>query len=68
LFRRKLWSKLRARFYHISAYNLRLALLLVQLTTQFEQKQIPCLALKGPAVALAAYGNLALRQSKILTS
>jgi hypothetical protein len=55
-------EQLRARFYHISAYNHRLALLLVQLTTRFEQEQIPCLALKGPAVALAAYGNLALRQ------
>jgi hypothetical protein len=55
-------EELRARFYRISAYNHRLAMLLVQLVARFEQQQIPCLALKGPAVALAAYGDLSLRQ------
>jgi len=55
-------ERLRARFYRISAYNHRLARLLVELIAQFEQQQIPGLALKGPAVALAAYGDLSLRQ------
>jgi len=53
---------LRARFYHVSAYNHRLAMHLVQLFAEFEQRRIPCLALKGPAVAMAAYGDLSLRQ------
>jgi Uncharacterised nucleotidyltransferase len=53
---------LRARFYHVSAYNHRLAMDLVQLFAAFEQQRIPCLALKGPAVAMAAYGDLSLRQ------
>jgi hypothetical protein len=55
-------EQLRARFYRVSAYNHRLAILLVQLIARFEQQRIPCLALKGPAVALAAYGDLSLRQ------
>jgi len=55
-------EQLRARFYRVSAYNHRLALFLVELIAQFEQQQIPCLALKGPAVALAVYGDLSLRQ------
>jgi hypothetical protein len=55
-------ERLRARFYRISAYNHRLAMLLVELIEEFEREQIPCLALKGPAVALAAYGDLSLRQ------
>src|ERR1700676_5546083 len=53
---------LRAHFYRISAYNHYLAMHLVRLVSQFEQRGIPCLALKGPAVALAAYGDLSLRQ------
>jgi len=55
-------EQLRARFYRISAYNHRLALLLVQLIRQLEEQQIPCLALKGPTAALAVYGDLSLRQ------
>jgi hypothetical protein len=55
-------EQLRARFYRVSAYNHRLAVLLVELMAQFEERHIPCLALKGPAVALAAYGDLSLRQ------
>ena len=55
-------EQLRARFYRISAYNHRLALLLAELVEQFEHHKIPCLALKGPAVALAVYGDLSLRQ------
>src|ERR1700676_4639763 len=53
---------LRAHFYRISAYNHYLAMHLVRLVSQFEQRGIPCLALKGPAVAMAAYGDLSLRQ------
>jgi hypothetical protein len=53
---------LRSRFYRISGYNHYLAKHLVKLVSQFEQQQIPCLALKGPAVAMAAYGHLSLRQ------
>ena len=53
---------LHARFYHVSAYNHRLAMHLVQLVAEFEQERIPCLALKGPVVAMAAYGDLSLRQ------
>jgi hypothetical protein len=55
-------EQLRARFYRISAYNHRLAVLLGEIVGQFEQHKIPSLALKGPAVALAAYGDLSLRQ------
>jgi hypothetical protein len=55
-------EQLRARFYQVSAYNHHLAMHLVQLIAGFEQQQIPCLALKGPAVAIAAYGDLSLRQ------
>jgi hypothetical protein len=59
---RQVLEHLRARFYHISAYNHRLAMHLVQLMAEFERGRIPCLALKGPAVAMAAYGDLSLRQ------
>ena len=53
---------LRLRFYRISAYNHYLAKHLVQLASEFERQRIPCLALKGPSVAMAAYGDLSLRQ------
>jgi hypothetical protein len=55
-------DRLRARFYQVSAYNHRLAMLLVELGAEFEHCGIPFLALKGPAVAMAAYGDLCLRQ------
>jgi len=55
-------EQLRALFYRVSAYNHRLAVLLVELIAQFEQQHIPCLALKGPAVALGVHGDLSLRQ------
>jgi hypothetical protein len=58
----RVFEQLRARFYRVSAYNHRLAMLLGQLVEQFDQHRIPCLALKGPAVAMAAYGDLSLRQ------
>src|SRR5579859_7507896 len=39
---------LRARFYHVSAYNHHLAMHLVQLVAEFDQQRIPCVVLKGP--------------------
>jgi putative nucleotidyltransferase-like protein len=53
---------LRTKFYRISAYNHYLAKHLLQLVSEFGRQRIPCLALKGPAVAMAAYGDLSLRQ------
>ncbi len=55
-------EQLRSRFYKVSAYNHRLAMRLVELSREFEQRGIRCLALKGPAAAMMAYGDLALRQ------
>src|SRR5579864_1453649 len=55
-------EQLRGRFYQVSAYNYRLASKLVQLISQLGSEQIPALVLKGPAVAMAAYGDLSLRQ------
>lgn len=55
-------EQLRARSYRISAYNHYLAMHLAQLIAQLEQQRIACLALKGPAAAMAAYGDLSLRQ------
>jgi len=53
---------LRARFYEVSARNYHLASKLVELTALLEGHDIPALAYKGPAVAMAIYGDLALRQ------
>jgi len=53
---------LRARFYRVSAYNYHLAAKLIELTSQLEQAHISVLAFKGPAAAIMAYGDLALRQ------
>jgi Uncharacterised nucleotidyltransferase len=53
---------LRARFYEVSARNYHLANKLVELTSFLEGHDIPALAYKGPAVAMAIYGDLALRQ------
>src|SRR5438128_2552908 len=57
-----LLEHLRARFYRVSAYNYHLAAKLIELTSQLEQAHISVLALKGPAAAIMAYGDLALRQ------
>jgi hypothetical protein len=57
-----LLGHLRARFYEISARNYHLARKLVDLTSLLEAHHIPVLAYKGPAVAMAVYGELALRQ------
>jgi hypothetical protein len=53
---------LRARFYEVSARNYHLARSLVDVTSQLEAHHIPVLAYKGPAVSMAIYGDLALRQ------
>jgi hypothetical protein len=57
-----LLDSLGARFYQVSAYNVRLAERLVRLCSLLEDEGIPVLAYKGPALAIAAYGNLALRE------
>jgi hypothetical protein len=53
---------LRSRFFEISTRNYRLAKEAVDLTLFLQERGIPALAYKGPVVALAAYGDLALRQ------
>jgi hypothetical protein len=53
---------LRTRFYEVSARNYHLASKLVELISLLEGHDIPALAYKGPAVAKAIYGDLALRQ------
>lgn len=55
-------AHLRERFYKISLSNYLLAKKLVALTSRLEQENIPVLAYKGPAVAMAVYGDLALRE------
>jgi hypothetical protein len=57
-----LLGHLGARFYEISARNYHLARKLVDLTSLLEAHHIPVLVYKGPALATALYGNLALRQ------
>jgi hypothetical protein len=57
-----LLEHLRARFYEVSAHNYHLARNLVDLTSLLDAHHIPVLAYKGPAVAMAVYGDLALRQ------
>ena len=57
-----LLEHLRARFYEISANNYRLAKKLVDLTSLLRSHDVPVLAYKGPALAMAMYGDLALRQ------
>ena len=53
---------LQRRFYEISARNYRLAQEAVDLASFLEHRGIAALAFKGPVAALAAYGDLALRQ------
>jgi hypothetical protein len=61
-----LLDHLRQRFYEISARNYRLAKKLVDLTVLLQNEGIPTLAFKGPALAMAVYGDLVLRQYKDL--
>jgi hypothetical protein len=53
---------LHRRFFEISARNYRLAQEAVELASLLQEQGIPVLAYKGPAVAMAVYGDLALRQ------
>lgn len=56
-----LMEHVRLRYLEGSGRNYHLAQKLVDLTSLLEEQQIPVLAYKGPTLALAAYGNLALR-------
>ena len=53
---------LRKRYFEISARNYRLAKEAVDLTLFLQAHDIPVVAFKGPVAAMAAYGDLALRQ------
>jgi hypothetical protein len=53
---------LRRAFYGNSVRNLHLARELVRLTALLERGGVAPLALKGPALAMAAYGSIVLRQ------
>ncbi|MGA8566911.1 MAG: nucleotidyltransferase family protein [Candidatus Binataceae bacterium] len=55
-------SDLRRAFYGNSVRNLHLARELVRLTALLERGGVEPLALKGPALAVAAYGAVAMRQ------
>lgn len=55
-------SGLRAAFYGNSVRNLHLARELVRLTELLEKGGVEPLALKGPALAMAAYGAVTMRQ------
>jgi Uncharacterised nucleotidyltransferase len=55
-------SGLRRAFYGNSVRNLHLARELVRLTALLERGGVEPLALKGPALAMAAYGALTMRQ------
>src|SRR5580698_3772432 len=57
-----LLEHLRRRFFEISARNYRLAQEVFDLASLLQEQRIPVLAYKGPVVAMAAYGDLALRQ------
>jgi hypothetical protein len=57
-----LMNHLRSRFLEICARNYHLAAQVVELAAAFEKAQIPVLVYKGPAVASALYGDIALRE------
>src|SRR5215472_1203994 len=63
---RGLLEHLRAHFYEISAHNFLLATKLLELTSKFQNEGIPVLAYKGPALAKAIFGDMALRKSSDL--
>jgi len=56
-----LLEHLRTRFQEVCARNYDLAKKLVDLIGMLENQGIPALAFKGPALAMAVYGGLALR-------
>lgn len=53
---------LRERFHRNAQRNLWLASELVQILAAFEANRVPAIAYKGPVLAAAIYGNLALRE------
>src|SRR5262245_35749716 len=55
-------DELRNHFHDNSRHNLFLTGELLNLLRLFETHQIPAIAFKGPVLAAAVYGNLALRQ------
>ncbi len=55
-------DRLRDHFYKAAGYNLLLTRELLDLLKLFEAHGIPAIPFKGPALAAAVYGNLALRQ------
>ena len=57
-----IFDRLRDHFRAISLRNLFLAGELIRLLKAFEEHGIPAVPYKGPALAAAAYGNLALRE------
>lgn len=54
-------QSLTARAAEITRHNLAMTMELLQLLAALEQRGIPALPLKGPALAMQAYGDLALR-------
>jgi hypothetical protein len=56
-----LLEHLRTRFHEICARNYELAKKLVDLASMLQTEGIPVLAYKGPSLAMAVYGGLALR-------
>jgi hypothetical protein len=57
-----LFQHLQARFFEVASRNYVLAKRMVDLTRSLEENGIPVLPFKGPATAMLAYGDLALRQ------
>lgn len=55
-------TQLREHFHANARRNLFLSVELVKLLNLFESDNIPVLPLKGPVLAVSAYGNLSLRQ------
>lgn len=55
-------ENLRERFYRNNEHNLLLTKQLIRLSSRFNSSGIPNLVYKGPLLATAAFGNLALRQ------
>lgn len=55
-------KQLRNHFHANSLHNLFLTKELLQLLNLFQNHNIPAIPFKGPALAVSAYGNLALRQ------
>ena len=57
-----IWKELQTYFYANKLHNQRLTHYLIDLLDRFNARDITAVPFKGPALALAAYGNLDLRQ------